>query len=592
MNEREEMALWLLRQGCSVIPIEPRGKKPLASVLPDGKWRKYQTQPATVSEVSSWFSKMPDANIALVCGDVSGIVAVDVDGSKGQKWFRENLPKPNFFQFTSSKNKFHAFFKHPGSGVTVPPAVRITEQVDVRGDGSYVVFAPSVHESGAVYSMRKLPGFDGMSTLVPMPDIKLKTNDPTAGASTKSPSLDAAKGERNEKLAQLCGRFYARNCTVEEILAFAHGWNSRHCDPPLSEREIETTVRSMASTHLSRNPQALNNGSVSRWVSMAVGDFTIADIYRDLGISGQGDKAQCQNELRDLVKMGQIESCKGRAGWYRKCEKTLERIDLNVTEAPEVSLWLPFGLYRHVKIQPKNVIVVAGETNSGKTGLLFNLMAQNLWRRKFRYIASEMTANEINDRIFTSGVQKSEWEAQVEFVERSKNYADAVDPDGLNIVDYLEIHENFSLIGSEIKKIFDTLKNGVAFIAIQKRTGELFGRGGEFTLEKARLGLSLFTHGRLPNGVLGSVKVTKAKNFRPGMNPEGMEQFYRLFDGFKYDNAPIPLVGYKRGFNYVGLKDRESIIRGIESHCKDLSDGRYAQRLYDFYGETIQGAVG
>lgn len=67
----------------------------------------------------------------------------------------------------------------------------------------------------------------------------------------------------------------------------------------------------------------------------------------------------------------------------------------------------------------------------------------------------------------------------MDFVERSSNFADAIDPDGINIIDFpFEVHDNFYAIGAEIKKIFDALKGGVVFIAIQKRTGEMFERDG------------------------------------------------------------------------------------------------------------------
>ena len=357
-----------------------------------------------------------------------------------------------------------------------------------------------------------------------------------------------------------------------------------YCKPPLLNREVETTVRSMAKTHAGRNPQALNSGGVERWVSFATGDFTVADIYRDLNLSRAEDKDMCQREIRELLTRGIIEKCGTRSGWYRKRDMSLTAIDIDAPEAPQVDLWLPFGLHRDVIIQPKNIVIIAGETNSGKTGLLFNLAFMNKHKYAIRYLTSEMTPNEIKGRIESFGKPKESWANSVEFIERSGNYADAIAPDGLNIIDFLEVHDNFYAVGAEIKKIFDALKTGVAFIAIQKRTGEMFGRGGEFTLEKARLGLSLFTHGRLPSGVVGSVKVTKAKNYIPGRNPDGKEQFYTLAKGYYYDNAPLPHVSFKRGFFFYPRKERERIITEIERYCKNIADERIATDVVNFYG--------
>lgn len=595
MQTCKDMALWLIGQGCSVIPIAPRSKRPCAKALPRGKWEEFTTRLATSEEVARWFEIEPDANIALVCGAISGIVAVDVDGEIGQGWFKANMPKPNWWQFTSSKHKFHAFYRHPGAGHVIPPAVRVTEEIDIRGDGSYVVFAPSTHPSGAQYQLREMEGFSGVASLLPVPDIPLRKradgtteHDPgTTVQPSESLALSASEGDRNATLTRHCGRMYARGCSVDEVLAFALGWNAAYCTPPLSPREVETTVRSMAKTHAGRNPQALNSGGVERWVSFAEGDFTIADIYRDLNLARAEDKEMCQRAIRELLARGIIETCGKRSGWYRKRDVSLAAIDIDTPEAPSVDLWLPFNLHRDVTIQPKNIVVIAGETNSGKTGLLFNLAYMNMQKHSVRYLTSEMTPNEIKGRIESFGRSKEEWSQGVEFIERSENYADAIAPNGINIVDFLEVHDNFYAVGAEIKKIFDALKSGVAFIAIQKRTGEMYGRGGEFTLEKARLGLSLFTHGRLPSGIVGSVKITKAKNYIPGRNPDGKEQFYTLERGYYYDNSPLPCVSYRRGFFFYPKKERERIIAEVERHCKRVADEQMANESVSFYGVNL-----
>jgi hypothetical protein len=436
-----------------------------------------------------------------------------------------------------------------------------------------------------------MEGFTGVSSLVPVPDIPLRKNangemefNPEATVHAHSgESLVAKEGERNQTLTRLCGRMYGKGCGIEEVLAFAYGWNAKFCVPPLGEREIETIVRSMGETHARKNPQALNSGGVTRWVSFAEGEFTIADIYRDLKIEKADGRDKCQQEIRELVKSGVLETSRGRSGWYRRCEKKLETIDLNAPELPAVGLWLPFGLHRDVVVQPKNVIIVAGETNSGKTGLMFNLAFMNMGKFPVRYLSSEMTAKEICTRMDFFGKERAAWNS-VEFIERSGNFHDAIDPNGINIIDFLEVHDNFFSIGADIKKIFDALKNGVAVIAIQKRTGELFGRGGEFTLEKARLGLSLFTHGRLPNGIIGSVKVTKAKNYIQGRNPDGKEQFYSLARGYFYDDAPLPDVNYKRGLRFYNKRERNKIISEIETYCKRATEEKKADEMANFYG--------
>ena len=54
--------------GWSVIPMQPRGKRPLVV------WREFQQRAATVDEIDRWYRHWPDANVGIVTGQVSGIV--------------------------------------------------------------------------------------------------------------------------------------------------------------------------------------------------------------------------------------------------------------------------------------------------------------------------------------------------------------------------------------------------------------------------------------------------------------------------------------------------------------------------------------
>lgn len=53
--------------GYSVVPLEPRGKRPL---IP---WAAYQKRRPTEVEIRRWWSDTPDANVGIVTGQVSNI---------------------------------------------------------------------------------------------------------------------------------------------------------------------------------------------------------------------------------------------------------------------------------------------------------------------------------------------------------------------------------------------------------------------------------------------------------------------------------------------------------------------------------------
>ena len=92
-------------------------------------------------------------------------------------------------------------------------------------------------------------------------------------------------------------------------------------------------------------------------------------------------------------------------------------------------------------------------------------------------------------------------------------------------------------------------------------------------MEKARLGISLFTHGRLPHGIFGSAKVTKCKNYKPGFNPEGKEAFYKLLQGYYYDTSPEGTIPFFNGrLRFWDESKRKKIITDIEAHCQRIDD--------------------
>ncbi len=79
-NPTLDMALDLLSEGISIIPIQPRSKKPALKT-----WKEYQTRLPTEAEAREWFSN-GDKNIAVVCGAVSGnLVVLDFDQVKAAR---------------------------------------------------------------------------------------------------------------------------------------------------------------------------------------------------------------------------------------------------------------------------------------------------------------------------------------------------------------------------------------------------------------------------------------------------------------------------------------------------------------------------
>jgi len=284
------------------------------------------------------------------------------------------------------------------------------------------------------------------------------------------------------------------------------------------------------------------------------GEFSGFQLGKELGI----DSVDVRNQvITDLLNLELIEPVGGKHGIFAPVKSDCPRIDWEAAKQKFYPIWMPFGLHRMVGLRPKNIVVIAGETNSGKSllGLLtaHKNLAQNGGRhRSVHYFNSEMGPDELRDRLTSIDPAQGAW-AGFEPYERNADFHSVIRPDGLNIVDYLEISEPFSQVVVKIQKIYARLNAGICFILLQKAKGKDTGRGGEFTLEKSRLGLALsHSHG------VCSCKIVKCKcPLNGGANPEGQELDYRIQGGATV--TPIP-----PGWRWVSEKERRDISMANE----------------------------
>lgn len=101
-------------------------------------------------QIRRWWLQWPNANIGIATGSVGcGAVVIDVDADKGGFASLKRLGTlPAAPEAFTGGGGAHIFVKafDVGNRATVMPGL------DVRGDGGYVVAAPSLHRSGRRYS--------------------------------------------------------------------------------------------------------------------------------------------------------------------------------------------------------------------------------------------------------------------------------------------------------------------------------------------------------------------------------------------------------------------------------------------------------
>ena len=132
----------------SIIPIEPKGKKPL---LP---WKEFTERISSREERAEWRKRWPECNWGLVTGSISGYIVLDFDKDEGRKLFNEHKVAGTA-AISETANGFHALYsveaEPMGNATSVVPGL------DVRGEGGYIVIPPSIHPCGKRYRWQIAP---------------------------------------------------------------------------------------------------------------------------------------------------------------------------------------------------------------------------------------------------------------------------------------------------------------------------------------------------------------------------------------------------------------------------------------------------
>lgn len=247
---------------------------------------------------------------------------------------------------------------------------------------------------------------------------------------------------------------------------------------------------------------------VDEWLEDATDSFSTYILCNEIDARTASEKRAVRDYLNLLATEGHIDRDKGKNGQFRKPESELELMDWESVDGTKSNLWLPLDIHKQVDIMPGNIIVIAGQGNAGKSMMCKKIAIENL-RLGFPiyYFNSESLEVEIFNsiirdfgrKIFDEFVDYKK-KGLFKMVKRSGNFHEVIRPHALNIIDFLEIHDNFAEAGSFYKKIHDNLGDGLCIVCQQLRTyrdkngkqqASGYGVGGEATAEKSRLYMNL-----------------------------------------------------------------------------------------------------
>jgi KaiC/GvpD/RAD55 family RecA-like ATPase len=271
MLTNKEIALQYLSHGLSVIPLisPPMIKKQMTEEefvrqckKPCVPWKQFQTRLPTIEEVSAWFDKNPNANIGIVTGEISNLVVFDLDSKAAEDYAENEGGFPDTVKVKTGKG-YHIYMRHPGFRVVND--VKKEYDLDIRGDGGYVVAPPSQHGSGNHYEW--VDGFS-ISEIDPAPltpwmedylkefattannTIEDKPPKPSKNLSmdstpaTPDPYMDilingAQQGNRNDSATKLIGHLLGKGNDENVAWEIFKQWNAVKNQPPLSDAELK-----------------------------------------------------------------------------------------------------------------------------------------------------------------------------------------------------------------------------------------------------------------------------------------------------------------------------------------------------------------
>lgn len=542
MSNLDTALEYLLKYKFSVVPF--RGNKK-GSLIPT--YKEFQGRRPTEDEVREWWTKWPDAMIGVITGPVSDLMAFDFD------WYKlkdtEKSPLKDLVPDTipgpiciSPEGGYHKLFRYPENGTVLNSIDGVLKGFDIKGLKGVIQMPPSINDKGLAYRWMggraihevavQAVATPILNKVIQLINTKLRgvyiegRNIGDANGRNKAyqgvtkHNIELNQGNRGDALFHIVNSCLKGGMEVSNIYKVAE-IVCKNCNPPFSVGEIPARIKSAIDRAEARKFNLTEE--LKKFISVTYGSFSRNEASQSVTNHNIPVLRATLHRLCQGVD-AIIEPDKARGdGWFRRIENNETEIDFKNATGDFLPIKWPFGIEQWFNTAPKNIIIVAGEPDSGKTAFLLNLAGLNNFTSiPVFYFSSEMGEFEMRERLkgFTKPLIDG-WRMKV--FDRSCNFADVIRPDAINIIDFLEIHEDFYKVGLYIKQIFDKLNKGIAVIALQKNPGKEQGLGGMRSIEKARLAINMERGGRLI--------IDKCKNWATMNNPRGLAIEYSLVGG-------------------------------------------------------------
>lgn len=248
-------------------------KKPDKSPKGLRDWTIYQSLKQTEVEIMKLFSN-PNVNLALIIGERSWTVVLDVDSYKKNysgEFFQEH-PLPLTWTVLTWRGGRHYYFKFP-KGKFIKNSNKILECVEFKAIGGYLVAPGSSYvDSGNIMKYVWAPGCApwDMDEPAEMPEwlIEMVSEKPKAVITTEAPQKKKDWGkflseihtewDRNNTLASVAWRVFLdmpEDKWEDTAIPFLIDYNKTKFVPPLPDDEAYRTIQSIMSIEKKRRTE-------------------------------------------------------------------------------------------------------------------------------------------------------------------------------------------------------------------------------------------------------------------------------------------------------------------------------------------------
>jgi AAA domain/Bifunctional DNA primase/polymerase, N-terminal len=221
----------------------------------------FEDASTSIARIDDWFTKTPDALVAVPTGTASNLFVVDVDPA-GADWYQENAVRLACGRVHKTRRGWHLVYRMPAVPLGNTTS-HLAHGVDTRGAGGYVIWWPAhgFETTGGLEDLSEPPAW-----LVEALHAPAKRTDKSNGTTATAAAGLIAEGGRNAFLSAEAFRQRKQGGTVDQILIALLALNATRCVPPLAEAE----VRQIAAGKARVDPEQQSD---SEWTPPAVATY-------------------------------------------------------------------------------------------------------------------------------------------------------------------------------------------------------------------------------------------------------------------------------------------------------------------------------